>query len=98
MTTTIMEFYGVSPILHFRNGSKRVNIIFGYIPINRSEGALPQFGYHAYWERVNMYFRRIAPSISVSALVLVMLISDNGAEGHDVGGILLDAGAWSREC
>ena len=29
---------------------------------------------------------------------LVMLISDNGAEGHDVGGILLDAGAWSREC
>ena len=44
---TIMEFYGLSPIKHFRDGNKRVNIYFGYVPITRIEGTLPLIGYHA---------------------------------------------------
>ena len=47
-----------------------------------------------YVGRLLVYLR----SAGVFDDTLVMLISDNGAEGHDVGGILLDAGAWSREC
>ena len=41
---TIMEFYGVSPIMHFRDRSKRVNIYFGYVPIAWMDGMLPLIG------------------------------------------------------
>ena len=45
LTATIMEFYGLAPIMHFRNGNKRVNISLGYVPIVRMESVLALIGY-----------------------------------------------------
>ena len=57
--------------------------------------------YAAMIDDMDRYIGRLVDYLkSVEAYedTVIIVMSDNGAEGHDVGGILLDAGEWKREC